>query len=605
MSTLRRVLRYLRPHWKLAVVSGLLMLLGAAVGIAVPWPLKFLVDNVLNGAPMPEGLGWLSGADRGTLLVAVVVAGFALAFVHNALVVLDNYVNTRIDQSMVLDFRSDLFHHAQRLSLTFHDQKRSGMLIYAINAQADAAARLVMAVPPLVQSGLTLVGMLWVTYLLHPKLALLSLAVMPVLFLAVRVYMTRIQRKLEEVKAMEGESLSIIHESLSMLRVIVAFGREDHEHRRFRTQGERTIRGRVKVTVWQTLFSLVVNMTTAAGTALVLGVGASLVVDGALTVGQLLVVMAYIALIYQPLETISTTLGSLQDQVISVRMAFKILDTEPEIRDAPDAVAIDRARGRVAFEGVNFHYRGRTDTLRDISFEAEPGQVVAIVGPTGAGKTTLMSLIPRFYDRQQGRILLDGTDTKRLTLKSLRAQISVVLQEPLLFSGTIAENIRYGRLDATPEEIIEAAKAANAHDFVMRLPKQYETELGERGVQLSGGERQRIAVARAFLKDAPVLILDEPTSSIDSKTEAVILDALDRLMVGRTTFMIAHRLSTIRKADQILVIDRGRLVERGTHHELLRRAGLYRQLHDLQTKAARRHEAVETNGEAAGEGVLA
>jgi ABC-type multidrug transport system fused ATPase/permease subunit len=408
---------------------------------------------------------------------------------------------------------------------------------------------------------------------------------------------------------MEGESLSIIHEALSMLRVIVAFGREDHEHRRFRTQGEKTIKGRIRVTVWQTLFSLVVNMTTAAGTALVLGVGAALVVDGALTVGQLLVVMAYIALVYHPLETISTTLGSLQDQVISVRMAFKILDTEPEIRDAPDAVAIDRARGRVAFEGVNFHYQGRTDTLRDISFEAEPGQVVAIVGPTGAGKTTLMSLIPRFYDRQQGRILLDGTDTRKLTLKSLRAQISVVLQEPLLFSGTIAENIRYGRLEASQDEVIAAARAANAHDFVTRLPKQYDTELGERGVQLSGGERQRIAVARAFLRDAPILILDEPTSSIDSKTEAVILDALDRLMVGRTTFMIAHRLSTVRRADQILVIDRGRLVERGTHPELLRRGGLYKQLHDLQTKAAARRRddllPVEANGEAAGEGVLA
>jgi ABC-type multidrug transport system fused ATPase/permease subunit len=585
---LHRVLHYLRPHWKLAIFSVFLMILGALIGVVMPWPLKFLVDNVLNNEPLPESLASVLGSDRATLLVIVVVAGFLLAFLHNALTVLDNYVNTKIDQSMVLDFRSDLFQHAQRLSLTFHDQKRSGMLIYCINAQADAAARLVMAVPPLAQSCLTLLGMLWVTYLVHPTLALLSLTVMPVLYCSVRFYMNRIQRRLEEVKAMEGESLSIIHEALSMLRVIVAFGREDHEHRRFRSQGEKTIQGRIRVTVWQTLFSLVVNMTTAAGTALVLGVGAYLVINQALSVGQLLVVMAYVALIYQPLETISNTLGSLQDQVISVRMAFRILDTVPEIKDAPNAIAIERARGRVAFENVNFHYQGRTDTLREISFEAQPGEVVAIVGPTGAGKTTLMSLIPRFYDRRDGRILLDGVDTQKIKLQSLRKQISVVLQEPLLFSGTIAENIRYGRLEATHDEIVAAAKAANAHEFISLLPKKYDTELGERGVQLSGGERQRIAVARAFLKDAPILILDEPTSSIDSKTEAVILDALDRLMVGRTTFMIAHRLSTVRRADQILVVEQGWLVERGTHHELLQKNGLYRQLHDIQTKAARR-----------------
>ena len=605
MKLLRRVLHYLRPHWKLAVFSVCLMLLGAGISILLPWPLKFLVDNVLNGEPMPPNLAWILGplaGDRGTLLVVVVVAGFVLALAHSALTVLDNYVNTKIDQSMVLDFRSDLFQHAQRLSLTFHDQKRSGMLIYAINAQADAAARLVMAIPPLVQSGLTLIGMLWVTYLINPTLALLSLSVVPFLYLSVRFYVTRIQRKLEQVKAMEGESLSIIHEALSMLRVIVAFGREDHEHRRFRTQGETTIKARIQVTVWQTIFSLAVNLITAAGTALVLGAGAHLVMQGTMSVGVLLVVMAYIAMLYQPLETISTTVGSLQDQLVSVRIAFRILDTEPEIKDAPDAVTIDRALGRVTFEGVNFHYQGRKDTLREISFEAQPGQVVAIVGPTGAGKTTLMSLIPRFYDRQEGRILLDGTDTKQLTLKSLRAQISIVLQEPLLFSGTIAENIRYGRLEATQDEIIAAARAANAHDFITLLPKKYDTELGERGVQLSGGERQRIAVARAFLRDAPILILDEPTSSIDSKTEAVILDALDRLMIGRTTFMIAHRLSTVRKADVILVIDHGWLIEQGTHHDLLQRRGLYRQLHDMQTKAAGRKRDDLVPAEANGEG---
>jgi ATP-binding cassette subfamily B protein len=586
LKFLPKVLRYLRPHWKLAMVSVALILLGALFGLLLPWPLKFLVDNVLQGEPLPEFLAALLGTDRTTLLIIAVVAGLLFTVVQSGLNVLDNYVNTKIDQSMILDFRSDLFRHAQRLSLAFHDQRRSGMLIYAINFQADAAARLVMAIPQLAQSVLTLVGMFWITFLIDPTLALLSLTVAPLLYYSVHFYVKHIQNRLETVRGMEGESLSIIHEAMSMLRVIVAFGREDFEYRRFRTQGEQTINARVKVTVWQTLFSLAVSSVTAIGTALVLGYGAFQVLQGHITVGQLLVVMAYIALIYKPLETISNTIGSLQEVFIALRMAFNLLDTDPEIKDAADAIVLPRARGRIAFENVHFHYRSRVDTLTEVSFAVEPGQVVAIVGPTGAGKTTLVSLLPRFYDRQKGRILLDGHDISKLTVESLRAQISIVLQEPLLFSGTIADNIRYGRLDATTDEIMDAARAANAHDFIVKLPKQYHTELGERGVQLSGGERQRIAVARAFLKDAPILILDEPTSSIDSKTEAVILDALDRLMVGRTTFMIAHRLSTIRRADHILVLNHGRLVEQGAHDDLLQRNGLYKQLHDMQTRRA-------------------
>jgi ABC-type multidrug transport system fused ATPase/permease subunit len=387
---------------------------------------------------------------------------------------------------------------------------------------------------------------------------------------------------------MEGQTLSIVHEAMAMLRVIVAFGREDHEYERFRRQGERAVDARVRLTVNQTLFSLVVNTLTAIGTALVLGFGAYQVLRGALTVGELLVIMAYIASVYTPLESISNTLGTLKDHLISAQMGFQLLDISPEIEDAPTAVDIDRVAGRITFDNVHFSYESRTDTLKAISFEALPGQVVAIVGRTGAGKTTLASLIPRFYDPSIGRVTLDGRDLRSLTLRSLRRQISVVLQDPLLFSTTIAENIRYGRLGASDEDVIACARAANAHDFIERLPNQYETSIGERGVQLSGGERQRIAVARAFLKNAPILILDEPTSSIDSRTEGVILDALDRLMLGRTTFIIAHRLSTVRHADQILVLDHGAIVERGTHHELMRHGTYYRQLYDTQMRDAAR-----------------
>jgi ATP-binding cassette subfamily B protein len=586
-----RALRYLRPYWKLAAVSVLLIVVGSLIGLLAPWPLKILIDSVLENHPLPPFLVSLLGSpaeNRFGLLVIVVIAGLAITILANGASVLDNYINTKLDLSMVLDFRSDLFQHAQRLSLAFHDQRRSGMLIYAINFQADAVARLVMAIPPLAQSILTLVGMFWISLSMDKSLALLSLTVIPFLYYSVNYYVKHIQERLLQVRGMEGESLSIIHESMSMLRVIVAFGRESYEHRRFRDQGERAIDARVKLTVRQTLFSLAVNTTTAAGTALVLGFGAYHVIERRLTVGQLLVIMAYIASVYKPLETISTTVGSLQEQLVSLRIAFGLLDNEPEIKDNPNAVEVVRAKGHVVFESVQFNYKNRTETLKNISFDASAGQVIAVVGPTGAGKSTLVSLIPRFYDPAEGRILLDGVDIREVTLRSLREQVSIVLQEPLLFSGSITDNIRYGRLEATMEEIIEAAKAANAHDFVMALPEQYETELGERGAQLSGGERQRISVARAFLKDAPILILDEPTSSIDSKTESVILDALDRLMVGRTTFMVAHRLSTIRNADLILVMSQGEIVEQGSHEELMRRDGLYKQLHDMQTEQPRR-----------------
>lgn len=566
-------------------MSVVLIVLGALASLLAPWPMQILFDNVLGERPLPGFLDFFLGDLNAVgLMLFVVIGGVVLTLVHHGLGVLDNYVNTKLDQSMILDFRSDLFRQAQRLSLSFHDQRRSGMLIYAINSQAESAARLVMAIPSLAQNVLTLVGMFWILMLIDWQLALLSMVVVPFLYYSVGYYMKHIQKRLYQVRNMEGESLSIIHEAISMLRVIVAFGREDYEHSRFRSQGEKTVAERVKLTVRQTLFSLAVSMITAIGTALVLGLGAYRATQGLLTPGQLLVVMSYIALVYHPLESISHTISSFQEIFVSLQVAFDLLDKEPEIRDAADAQVLGRARGHIAFRNVFFHYQGRVDTLHDISFEAQPGQVIAIVGPTGAGKSTLVSLMPRFYDVVKGTVLLDGADIRKLTLKSLREQISIVLQEPLLFSGTIAENIRYGRLEASMDEIMAAARAANAHDFILRLPKQYDTELGERGVKLSGGERQRIAVARAFLKNAPILILDEPTSSIDSKTEVVILDALDRLMVGRTTFMIAHRLSTIRRADQILVIDQGRLVEQGEHHDLLRRGGLYKQLYDMQTK---------------------
>jgi len=590
MKFLPRVLSYLRPYWKAALLSVIIIFAAGAVSVLAPWPMKVMVDHVLDQKPLPDWarhlLGGLAG-QRVKFMVVVVLAGLGITLLADLLGILESYVNTKLELSIARDFRADLFLHAQRLSLSFHDHRRSGMLIYAINFQADSVAGVVMVVPGLVQSFITLLGMFWITFQMDHTLALLSLTVVPFLYYSVGYYVKHIQQRLMDVKNLEGETLSIIHEAMSMLRVIVAFGRETYEHTRFRAQSGIAVDARVKLTVRQTFFGLAVGMITAIGTALVLGYGAYHAIEGKLSTGQLLVVLAYVASIYKPLETISHTVGSLQDQFANLRIAFGLLDTVPEIKDAPDAVAVEKSRGELVFENVQFDYSERPGTLRNISFTARAGEVVALVGPTGAGKTTLMSLIPRFYDPVAGRILLDGRDTRQITLKSLRNQVSIVLQEPLLFSGSIAENIRYGRLEATEKEVIEAAENANAHDFIMRLPEKYDTQIGERGAQLSGGERQRISVARAFLKDAPILILDEPTSSIDSRTEAVILDALDRLMMGRTTFIVAHRLSTIRNAEKILVLQQGELIEQGPHEELLARGGLYRQLHDMQARRPR------------------
>jgi ABC-type multidrug transport system fused ATPase/permease subunit len=587
-----RLLPYLRRFTTLAGLSAGVTLAAVSIGLLLPWPLKLVIDNVLGTAPLPPPFArWVDGLDRVAILMLIVASGLALTLLSNALAIATSYLKTRLEQSIILDFRSDLFHHAERLSVAFRDQVSTGRLIYAINFEATAAGNLIMALQPLAQSALTVIGMVWITFRIDAVLALLAVTVVPILDYAIGYYATHIQPRLMQVKWMEADALSIIHDAMSMVPIVSAFGREDHELSRFRQQSAQTLRARVGITTRQTFFSLCVNMTTATGTALVLGFGSYQALRGRLTPGDLLVVLSYVAAVYKPLEAISYTLGSLQDNLVGLRMGFHILDTKPLIQEVPGAEALPEEAGRVRFDNVSFAYPGRVDTLKNISFDVEPGQVVAIVGPTGAGKTTLASLIPRFYDPLQGRILIHDRDIRQLTLTSLRDHISIVPQEPLLFAGTIADNVRYGRLDASMDEVIAAAQAANAHDFIARLAAGYETQIGERGVRLSGGERQRLCIARAFLKQAPILILDEPTASIDSRTEAVILDALDRLMLGRTTFMIAHRLSTVRHADLILAMDHGVVVEQGTHDELLRRGGLYAQLHDAQTRRLERKRA--------------
>ena len=582
-----RILPYIRPQKKLAGTSLSLIGVGSLMALLAPWPLALLIDTVLGEEPLPSLLSPLKGLSTYELLAIAVGSGLLITALEHGLAVIDEYVNTKLDQNIVLELRSDMFRHVQRLSQAFHDTKRTGQLMFMINSQASAAGAITVAVPPLLRSVLTLVGMFVIVYKIEPTLALLSLTVVPFIYGSAGYYARRIQPQVVRVRNLESQSMTIIHEAMQMLRVIVAFGRERHEFGRFRRQSEEAVEARVRLTVRQTMFSLIVTMITATGTALVLGFGAHGVIQNNLSPGELLVVMGYISSLYKPLEEISNTVSGLQEQFITLRSALELLDTKPEIEENEDALQLDRVPGAVTFDHVSFHYSGRRGTLKDVSFHAPAGSRVAIVGPTGAGKSTLLNLLPRFYDPADGRVMLDGIDIRGVTLDSLRAQVSVVHQEPLLFSSSLRDNIRYGRLEASDAEVEEAARCANAHEFIMALPKGYDTLIGERGSRLSGGERQRIAVARAFLKDAAILILDEPTSAIDSRTEAVILTALTRLMEGRTTFMVAHRLSTVTESDLILVVNDGQVVEQGTHEALLELDGLYAELHGAQSGARR------------------
>ena len=591
---LPRMRPYLAPYRRTLLALLLLTILTAALGLAEPWPLAVILNEILASEGETSGIvRTLFGPDPTTwiVLVSLVLVRFLIIVFGNAFTVWNHFLGSKMEQNMVLDLRSDLFAHVQRLSLTFHDKRQTGALMSQINLQAASVGNVVMVIPPLVEAGLTLVGMFAIAMLIDWQIAVGAMIILPFLVWSFGLYGKRIVPRLQKVQRLEWESLSIVNEAMAMMRVIVSFGREDYEHRRFRAQGKTAVDERVKLTVSQSLYTLGVQTITAAGISVVMGFGAWHVIQGQLSIGELVVLITYISSVYQPIEQISTTVGMVHEQLVQFDSSMKLLDTEPEVVEREDAVELEHARGGVSAAGVAFAYPGRQHTLSDISFDAGPGERVAIVGHTGAGKSTLMSLLVRFYDPSSGRIEIDGVDLRDLKLHSLRDQISVVLQDPLLFSGTIGENIRYGRLGATQEEIEAAARAANAHDFIAALPRGYETELGEGGSHISGGERQRISVARAFLKDAPILILDEPTSSIDSRTESVILDALDELMEGRTSFIVAHRLSTVRHADQILVLSGGRIVERGTHEELLRTGAVYQQLHEAQTRERKRRRA--------------
>jgi ATP-binding cassette subfamily B protein/subfamily B ATP-binding cassette protein MsbA len=486
-------------------------------------------------------------------------------------------VQVETGQRMVYDLRDRLFQHLQALGLRHHVTTPVGDAVYRVDVDAYSIENLVMSgFFPLATSVVTLLVMFIVLLELDEAVALLSLTIVPLLYLCLRYYTSTLVNREERVKELESTLIERLYETFAAIRLVKSFAREPFEARRYRAAGDKTRNARIDLTWQQSMFAVTVGTITILGTALVLLVGGIHVMRGHMTIGSLIVVLAYLGAVYGPLSAIAHTTGRVQGALAGVRRVRAALAATPETIDPPDAIDAGGIKGHVKFEKVGFAYVGDTQVLHDIDLEAKPGQMIALVGKTGSGKTTLVSLIPRLYEATAGRVLIDGTDVRRFRLRSLRERVAVVLQDPVLFSGTIAENLRYGRLDATDAEIETAARVADAHEFISRLPRQYETEITGNGAGLSGGERQRLGLARAVLKDAPILILDEPTSALDAISEDKVLAALARLRAGRTTIVIAHRLSTVRGADCILVLDGGRIVAQGTHEQLLSTSVLYR-----------------------------
>ena len=578
-SAVRWTLSFVRPHRRAVALLTSLSLAEVALRTLAPWPMKAIVDYLTVGRDSLPIVPVALAASRPIVLIAaIVVAGFLVQVVHQFVLLCHTRVQARLGHSMVFDLRSRLFTHLQTLSLAHHVTVSTADSVYRIDADAGCIeALLLKAIFPLVFSAVTLIVMFSILMRLDASLAVISMVVVPFLYLSLRMSMGRMESRAESAKTLESAVITRVYESLSAISLVKMFAREQHEVDRFSGAARAAIQERMAVTRQESTFSFVIGAITIAGGSLVLGVGAVHVLEGKLTVGTLLVIMSYLGFVYGPLSAIATTAGSLHNAVTSARRVREVLRL-PREADPHAGAALTRLRGEIAFEDVSFAYGQGRAVLRDVSFAAAPGETIALVGMSGAGKTTIVSLLARLYEPSNGRVVVDGVDVRALPLRSLREQIAVVPQESLLLSGSVADNILYGRLDATRADILAAAHAAECAEFIERLPQGLDTPLGGSGSGLSGGQRQRLSIARAFLKDAPILILDEPTASLDAVAERAVLDALRRLRRGRTTLVIAHRLSTVREADRILVLDSGSIAAQGRHVDLLQTSELYRRL---------------------------
>src|SRR5216110_510419 len=573
MSIYRRVLRYYQPFWGQTMLGLFLSLCGIALNLLKPWPFKIIVDDFLRAAPAARG-------DWRTMIPLLCLALIVIQVFWGMMNWMTNYLFVKIGLQALLKLRTDLYSYLQSLSLKFHDARRSSDSSFRVAYDSQSIQTIYnKGFTNIFGSVITLIGTFVIMLQLDWQLTLVSLAIVPLIVGAIYLFAHRIRRESTSIQEQESAVLRQAEEGLRSMRMVHAFGREDFEVRQFHQQAQQSLQANLRLTLTNVNSALVISTLMVIGTAAMYYVGTLHVLAGTLTLGSLLISRAYLLMPYQPLESLTYTAWAMEGATAGAKRCFEVLDRQDDVVDSPEAAAISSAEGAVAFQSVSFGYAQDRHVLRNLDLDIKPNQIVGLVGGTGAGKSTLLSLVPRFYDPIAGSITLDGRDLRDITKKTLRAQVAIVLQDTLLFSTTVRENIAYGRPEATEEEIVAAARRAQADDFIRQLPNGYASLVGERGGHLSVGQRQRIGIARAFLKNAPILLLDEPTSALDPATESAIMETIKELMRGRTTLIATHRLATIHNLHQIIVLDHGRVIEQGRGPDLIARGGVYAKLY--------------------------
>ena len=577
MNLYFRALKYVKPYLFRGLCAAICTVIAAGGTAYLPWIIKDMVDQVLK-EKNTDMLNWIVVS----IIVVFIIRGIAFYG--------QSYLMNYVGQRVIIDIRKAVFEKLQRLSLSFYDKNKTGTIMsYVTNDVNALQAAMVENVVEMVTESVILIASIVMMIYLDWRLFLVTFSTFPVVLLFIDQFGKRIRKSGSRIQEATADITSVLQETVSSARVIKSFVREEYEINRFDQENIKNFRANMKYAQLSATLTPTIEFVAAVGVTIILWYGGNSVIEGTITAGSLVAFLTYAVNISNPIKRLSRVIGNIQKALAAAQRVFDVLDLPETIHNAPDAKALPMVKGNVRFNNVSFSYNPGEQVLNNVSFDVKPGEMIAFVGPSGAGKSTVASLLPRFYDVTDGSITIDGEDIRRVTLQSLREQVGIVPQETVLFNGSVYDNILYGRLDATKEEVEAAAKAANAHNFITELPQGYQTMLGDRGVNISGGQRQRISIARAILKNPQILILDEATSALDTESERVVQEALDRLMIGRTSFVIAHRLSTIKNADKIMVLEKGCLVEQGTHDELMAQNGLYAHLYTIQYRSKETH----------------